>query len=199
VLYVNPTEFGETPKKTRDADQLLVVASLATLYKCKFVEDSVTRRGFFLIGRSKNRRIAQFMITTILKAMERSAEKAYVAYFYECRNNGDVTAARGYKAAFKRGFAIAVAANVEAKIKEQRQGPGVGLIRLDQEMAAVKSFMDLLSKSGALQKSAAPAFKDRDHDAGLRHGMAEGRKQNISSNGIESTPSGPVRQIAGPK
>jgi hypothetical protein len=59
----------------------------------------------WFVGRKSNVELAIEVYTRLVDLAESIADKEYVKFFYECRDNGDQTAARGFRQSFLEGFA----------------------------------------------------------------------------------------------
>lgn len=193
--FVDPESFGQKEKKTRDAMQNLVAAAICRLFHCQFLPDTRSRRGFWIVGRREHREIANFMCVTILRLMEELSYKAYVAYFYECRNRGDVTQARGYKEAWRQGFATKIGRRVEEVIEVKTVG--VGLVRMNTEQQKIEEFLDKIEKAGGMSLTKAARARLVGNTEGLLDGLEAGESVSLSGVAVSAPKRKTLRLGAG--
>lgn len=136
-----------------------------------------------LVGRTSDRAVASYMITslTLLAAQQSLTE-------LRCARNAayaspNPLAARGYRAAWLRGFVLAITERYVAQQTEREQPQGLApkgstaLVRLTQAHAVVDQYVQQHYK-----KSAAPIRGQRLRNAdGFAAGLAAGHRANLSN------------------
>lgn len=97
------------------------------------------------IGRREDVKICEYTFATLYKLAEKVSDGEYVKFFYECREQGNVTRARGFRASFLEGFISRLGARLaseQKKIYEENQvGSGNALLRLDQHKVQLNKFI----------------------------------------------------------
>ncbi len=202
VTQVDSLSYNKKRASTQDVIQRLLAAAICRLFNCVFIgNDGSDRRGFYIVGRREHREVAHFVSTTLLRLMEDLSYKNYVAYFYECRRQGDVTRARGYKESWRQGFATAIASRVQAILVEREvaaRGHGVALVRMNTEKKLIDDFMKRMEQAGMVEESRSKAVGRTVYNGqGLRDGKAEGDKANLSGAAVKGNSSSNKRLGSG--
>jgi hypothetical protein len=179
--YVDHTELGLKTKRTRQAWSQTLAAAVARAHGCEIL----VHRGvnnFTLVGRQQDAEVATYMYHYLFTVASTTARRAYGAHYRQCEREGRVWAARGFHESFLTAFVYEVARRYRER-KEER-GTGTALIRLDQEAAAVKDFLD--STYGANRKSARALTHKVRNAAGVEAGRMAGRNVNLTNTGVKS-------------
>jgi len=170
---VDPERLG-LPKKPR---RMLWEAQLAAIVARAHYCDIILAKGntFYLVGRRTDRMVAEYMFGYLVSVANQLADKAYTQHFYKCRDAGDVTLARGFRANFLLGFVYRINERYEEEAQAQRQqyarNNPHALIHLSRETALVKQVMDDLTKQGIAQDTDNHGQAPKSFDA---MGMAAG-------------------------
>lgn len=136
----------------------------------------------WVVGARSNREIAEYMIVTLVRLAEQIAEKEYVKYYYKCRDEGDVTRARGFKAAFLDGFVTRIGRRLDEEKRRMEGESSTALVRFNQEAADVKNFFAKFTKPAA-----ALSRNRKSHDDGYRAGMQKADDMNLNANAVKTT------------
>jgi hypothetical protein len=133
---------------------------------------------FTLVGRKHDREVAEYMIVTLIRNLERIADKEYTRYFYKCRDEGNVTKARGYHAAFLQGFTIRLAQRYQ-EAKRALEAEPMALVRF-----SMRDVDDLIAKlkTGTATALAQPKF----HRDGYNDGKDAANKINLGPNAVKA-------------
>lgn len=108
-------------------------------------------------GLKEDTEAAQMAYMYLVDAARNLGEKAYVRYFYECRDRGDVKRARGYKGSWLMGFVSRLSQRYRENEDKIRQAcAGTALIRISQSLARV----DAALKDVKVKVTVAPAIKN---------------------------------------
>lgn len=138
----------------------------------------------WLVGSASNRAVAEYLLVTLMRAAEKIAEKEYVRFYYKCRDEGDVTRARGYRSAFLLGFIDRINQRFdEAKRKMQGDDTGTALVRFNQEKADVSAFF--IARDN--KKSAHGLSHSLRNIAGYRDGQKKADDMSIDANAVNSS------------
>jgi hypothetical protein len=123
------------------------------------------------------------------------ADDEYVKFFYECRDAGDVTRARGFRPAwldafvgriaerFKEERARAVAAN-PSPVDAPGTGPSTALLRLDQSLVKVRAYIDEKFQRKARYSSALNGGRS-SHAEGRARGRSAADRMQLGRRGVE--------------
>lgn len=144
-----------------------------------------------LIGRASHIAVAEFMIVTLQRAAESIADKEYVRYFYECRDRGDVTQARGFRAAFLMGFITRLKIRYGTTRELAASTGSTALVRLNKEEAALAAH--LAARSGRNAKGL--ARRRVENAEGFRRGTAAADRVGLRSNAIGGATKTAVGQL----
>lgn len=121
---------------------------------------------------------AQEAYLYLLKAAKHLAEREYVTYFYKCKDEGDVTRARGYKGSWLLGFV----SRLTTRYKENQQviisaAAGTALIRLSQSLVRV----DEAIKDNFKGKVVVTDVPDIKNLNGFKHGQAAANRVTLAN------------------
>lgn len=134
----------------------LLTEACATAHLCHAVP-VIGSDSFVLIGRRQHREVAHFMIITLVRLAEQLADTAYTAYFYQCKAEGDVAKARGYRNSFLFGFAVTLKQRYRNLMLEVQQvNRAQALIRLSSEVTMVQDVVAKLTEAGMFKAKLSP-------------------------------------------
>ena len=185
--YVNPGDLGLKSKKAQILWENALVKATAEAYFCRIIVVEKSNH-FWLVGRREDRAIAEFMIVTLIRFAEQEADRAYVKYFYECKDKGDVTLARGYRSNFLLGFTDRVVGRFKDEFKQaEKEGGQHAIVRIQQERKATQDFMDQLRQKGFTKDLARPNLRGQVNHAGLEAGKAAGARANLRARAVEGS------------
>lgn len=185
--YFDPRSFGLPRSKVRVAWTENLARVIARAHMCDLIAVRASNK-LMLIGSREHRQICEFMIVTLTRYAIEHSEKDYVKFFYRCRDMGDVTQARGYKAGWLMGFVGRLAERYsedEHKTRaEYAEGPNKhALIRLDKQLVRLQDAKDQISKALEAKKSAVPQGR-RAADSGVEDGASQADRVNLDGTGI---------------
>jgi Protein of unknown function (DUF2786) len=135
---------GIKVKKRRVEWQESMADIVCLAYFCKFIVFTGSSNLYF-VGRGVDLEAAEQVFLYLLRVANSLADKEYVKFFYECRDAGDVTMARGFRSAYLVGFTqrLSERYNEEReRIKNQHAASGTALIRLTDAIKAVENFIE---------------------------------------------------------
>lgn len=150
----------------------------ARAYSCRLLVVSGSSR-VYIAGTESNRQIAEYVLVTLVRSAEKIADEAYVKHFYECRDKGDATMARGYRAAFLDGFVDRISARF-AEERKRADSNCTALVRFDQEKADLDAFMSDKKKITSVQRHS------RGNSAGYRDGANRAESMDIGGKAIKT-------------
>lgn len=184
--YFDPRTFGLPRKKRREHWSELLARIVADAHMCGILPVNKSNM-IMLIGTRSNRQACEFMLVFLTRYAVEHSEKDYVRYFYECRDQGDVTKARGYKAGWLLGFVTRLAMRYKADkqevIKEVQQVNPHALVRLKHQLVKIQEVTDILSDRIA----PTPRGRDLDKDGsgrGIADGMDHGDRVQLKGAGL---------------
>lgn len=148
---------------------------VARAYQCRHLVHVGTSYITF-VGRKNDTEVAEYVLVTLVRSVEVIAEKAYVKYFYECRDAGDERKARGFKAAFLIGFVQRINARLQQKIDEMNKDV-VALVRfsmkeVDAEIAKIRTTYGLT--------------RPRHHQEGMRRGWKAADEVDLDGKALKT-------------
>lgn len=154
---------------------------------CRIVVQTRSNNVWF-VGTEAHARIAEFTYVTLVRAAEQLATEAYDAFFKECRLDGDVTRARGFRSAWLRSFVYRISERLQesrrqtiesaAALAPEAQRADItqsALVRLDRAKKRVDDFIENEYK----KKASAIMGRDSWHDEGSRRGRAAADRVQI--------------------
>lgn len=194
--YVPSDEFATAKQGTgaQDVVQQLLAAAVCRLFHCAFVRHTGRdKKAFFIVGRREHREVAVFMSVTLIRLMEDLAQKNYVTFFYKCKAEGDVSRARGYKAAFRQGFASAIALRVQQIIHDRDKagkGNSTALVRLQKEEELLSDFFTKMKEKKVIKDTKSLARgRSTDNDEGFSDGKKHGNDASLGNNAMKGNTS----------
>ena len=169
--YFHPQAFGLPFKKSRVLWSELLGHVIADAHMCGILPVHRSNT-FMIIGTRSNRQACEFMTVFLTRYAIEHSEKDYVRYFYQCKADGDVTMARGYKSGWLMGFVARLAERYKQDkaqiIKEVELVNPFALVRLKDQMVKVQEVTDILTTG----KGAAP--RQRQAGDGTAQGVQDG-------------------------
>jgi hypothetical protein len=165
---------------------------LARAHSCEILISPGSSRIWF-VGQKSNVQVVDYLYATMLRTAEKLADKEYVRYFYQCRDEGDVTRARGFRPSFLEGFVSRLFQRFEEeKRKMYGDSTGVALVRVNKEALAVRNYLD--QKKGG-KKAAGLNGSNNFNREGWKRGQATADGLNLRANAVREGQ--PNRQIGG--
>jgi len=160
---------------------------------CKLLISSNTNELCF-VGHKTNREVAEYLFVTMYRLATILSEKAYVAYFYECRGNGNVTLARGFKSAWLYGFLQ----GLQERFNEERRQVDVpanstALVKINQTLAVVENWLNKNVKS----KTAKGLNQFKFNPEGIQRGKQAAADISLRVNAIRHNPTKGQHTIGG--
>lgn len=151
---------------------------VADAYQCRFLVHQGTNYITF-IGRRNDAKVAEFTLVTLVRMAEKIADKAYVKFFYECRDRGEVHLARGFRASFLKGFVLRIGRRLQEKRDEFGKG-STALVRL-----SVRDVDDWMKQALPKVKEAAALSRTRLHGEGYDRGVKAANKIDLDGKAVE--------------
>lgn len=172
--HFDPLAYGLKAKKSRVLWQEQLAVIIAEANFCR-VFVSVGRNSVSFIGKAHNRDVVVWLYSQLVAGIEATADKEYVRFFYKCRDEGDVTKARGYRGSFLLGCVTAIA----SRLKKDR----LALLDINPSAQALVLASDHELEAYAESNSAGKASTlngPSDHNtAGLQEGFKYGHSIDI--------------------
>lgn len=171
----NPADHGIKQRKTRVEWQEMLASSVARAHFCRIL----VGRGMntmAMVGRPHNREVASWLLGVLIRDLEFSADKAYVKFFYECKADGDVTKARGYRASWLSGAVSAIRGRLDAWRADLPEESTALVRSIDVELDA---WVDEHS-TGTIQTHATTVTNRQ----GILDGIEHGKSVNIDQRAV---------------
>lgn len=165
--------------------QINLAGAVIRHHSCQIILATGTN-AFWIVGRTANRRVAEFMYAALRQVAEQLATKAYGERYKQAALDGDVTAARGYRASFLTAFSLRVMKRYVDLAKESNEltaeERGVALVRTNLEKELIDKFM---AEQQGLQSRARSIGSTRNAD-GYADGDSAGKKVSLNANGLDA-------------
>lgn len=137
-----------------------------------------------LVGRKSDAKVAEYMLVTLVRAIESMAAKEHAQYAWLCyKKTGSTYGARGFKASFINAFISRIIERLEEERRTAEAATSTALMRFNSAAAAVDSYINDKFKSrvkGAKMNGSA-------NFAGAKRGRAAADAINLRTTGIESS------------
>lgn len=178
-------KYGIPRKNVRVEWQETLASIIAKAHNCAILVRSRSNLITF-VGTKSDVDVAEYMFVTMSRLAETFAQKAYVKFFYECRDDGDVTMARGYKASFLRGFLV----RLQQRLRETREetireaaNSSTAMVRISQALARVNTYLnDPKFKSIPAAQGRRTGNRDGYHD-----GIAAANRVNLGGKAVQTS------------
>lgn len=172
--FIGAERVGDRRASRWSSWKVNLAGAVASHHGCSIILAAGTN-AFWLVGRTTNRRVAEFMYATLVRSAERIGTAAYGARYKD---------ARGYRASFLAAFAARVskryellaAGNADLTADER----SVALVRRKSEEELVAEFM---AAQKGLTKRPGYSGSRRNLD-GRADGDAAGKQVSLNANGL---------------
>lgn len=182
-VWVDFKSQGIASKKARQQWSEHLAGIIARAHFCKILISTGSNR-ICLIGHKSDREIAEYLFVTMYKLAEKMAEKEYVKYFYECRDNGDVTEARGFKSAWLHGFVLGLSKRFDAERNAAAPSGSTALVRLNRALIEVNDWMKNLKGLRSVNR----LNQFRHNVEGQRRGEQMANEVSLRANALRHNP-----------
>jgi Protein of unknown function (DUF2786) len=141
-VYVSHREAGVRTGKVKVSWMLDLASQIGVAYSVKVLLIDKTR-DFFYVGEQTSAEAAKSVYAYMVKVAENLADKEYVKFFYKCKEEGNVTAARGFRQGFLFGFTKRLRQRFNEQITQLSQGhTGCAIIRLSDAIKRAEKYID---------------------------------------------------------
>lgn len=141
-VYVSHRRADLKTGKVRVSWMLNLARQIGIVHQCTILLITSTR-DFFYVGEKLDAEASKEVYEYMVKVAETMAQKAYVKFFYECRDLGDVTLARGFKQSFLHGFTLRLKQRYDENQKKLEVGEtGTALMRLSGALKRAKDSLE---------------------------------------------------------
>lgn len=157
-----------------------LAAIVAKAHSCQIMVIERSSR-LFLVGTETNRQIVEYIFITLMRAAEKLSWDEYAKYFYKCRDEGNVTRARGFRHAWLIGFIYRIGERFEEeKAKMNQDKTGTALIRYDRERMDIQNYLKNKKNAKALP------MKAIHNEAGILAGQKKANEMNLDANAVHN-------------
>jgi hypothetical protein len=201
-LLVDRYKHGLERKNTRVAWEETLARVVARAHLCQFLIRTGSNDVWF-VGTKSHATVAEYVYAVLIREASQLADKEYVKFFHKAKAEGDVTRARGFRAAWLDSFVQRVHERLEAErtaavkvaAADVPGGESVALMRIDQALVKVR---DYISKFQKKRRYASALNGGRaGHAEGRAWGRAAADRMAIGRKGVASGASGPRALIGG--
>lgn len=151
---------------------------------CKFIVCTGSSALWF-VGRGTDVSAAEQVFLYLLRVAANLADVEYVKFFHECRKNGDVAKARGYRGAYLAGFTGRLAERYEEerrRMREQWASSQVALVRLRDAIVPVDAFLYKLRAEGSTRLATRVRGRSSANEAGYNKGRVDAEDVPLGEN-----------------
>tara|TARA_R110002096_G_scaffold404747_1_gene602587 strand:+ start:130 stop:891 length:762 start_codon:yes stop_codon:yes gene_type:complete len=175
--FFDPRDHDLKPSKVRIKWQESIIHQVALSQNCKLV--LMGGNSYDIIGRSGNIEIVVFLATYLSRYAIEMSQVDYVREFNRCKKAGDVSAARGFKAAWLQTFAETIHSRLlkMRKAIELEYASNTALVRLTDEAQEVQDWMN---ENMNLGRSKALAGRSSGNVNGRAAGRQAGSRVDIT-------------------
>lgn len=182
-----PDEFEIKHVGQRVAWQELLAVSVAQAHDCRLLVWPNSNRITF-VGRATNRAATMYVYSILLKAAEEISDREYVKAYYQAKKDGDVTAARGFKASFLQSFVLRIRSRYyeeRRKREDSLKGQSTALVRINTERAAVEQWMADQKASGKTKSASRVNGRSAYNSDGIGAGRRAADGMSLHANGLK--------------
>ncbi len=133
----NKKAWREKSKRSEWTEKLAMVVAQA--HSCRILVVDRSNR-LFIVGTKTNRQITEYVLITLMRAAEKISWFEYMKFFYESKDRGDVTVARGFRHSWLIGFISRISERF-AEEKAKMGSSGTALVRYDRAAADVADWI----------------------------------------------------------
>lgn len=190
-LMFDHKKHGTKAKHSRIAWEESLARVVAKANLCSFLIRSGSNAIWF-VGTRSHATVAEYTYGILVREATKLADKEYLKFFYRCQAEGDVTRARGFRAAWLDAFV----GRVRERLEDERQQmvrdiaadlpPGsasTALLRIDNALVKTQAYID--QKFARKRKYAAALNGGRcGHQDGRAWGRAAADRMALGRRGV---------------
>lgn len=186
--WFDPLDHDLPSKRTRVKWQQDLAEVLARAFFCQIIVHPGSNMISF-VGRKSHRQVVTYVYERLIRDVLRLQEEGYAAAWERYRENGDRGEYSGFKASFRRGFVHAIRTRLREESRKRREdlenegGNGTSLVRLDNAGKQVRRWM---SENLNLRRGGGLRGRQGSNRSGFQEGHRQGKRANLSGNGIDS-------------
>lgn len=188
-------QWTQSTKRHRVLWAERLAAAVAEAHFCRIL---VVRGSdaIILVGRETDRKIAEFVFTTLRRTAEELSDKEARRFRKQQRAIHGATLGRNenFREAWLAGFVHRISERYVAEMATARGSTGTALVRVDRATSAVTGYM--AQRRGVSRSQSGPRRRATANDAGREAGRAAGDRVDIRGTGIGSG-SGSQRTLGG--
>lgn len=176
-------------RSTRIQWMELLAGMIARAYFCQVVVHPRSSR-ISLVGRKSDCQIAEYMIVTLQRFVDKTSAREAEAFKRKAKANGDRSQGNGFRSAWIHAFTT----RLQQRLTDAIGAQTTGLVRIEKERVAVQDFIKD-PKSG-FTKSSALSTNFRNHKDGYARGIDAANRVDLGAKAMGSSAS-TAKQIRG--
>jgi len=177
-------KHGVKYKKTRIDWAEKLASIIAKAHFCRIVVHSGSSH-ITLIGRASDAAVAEWMIVTLQRSLDRMSYLAAGAFNRQCHRENRVGDHHGFRRAFIIGFVARLAKRYEDEVKAQEGSSSTALVRISKAMVAVEDYMKKQREAGIFSKSSALQRRFTPNEEGFKQGISAANSINLKGRALE--------------
>ena len=140
-----------------------------------------------LVGRKSDAAVAEYMIITLQRLLERMSDKKAYYYRLEC-NRSKVPVVPGYRETYLTSFIVRLSERYEEERRRSESSGSTALIRLSGSLQKVDDWFRKARAQGEVTRSNAKSLKPRTNSnhAAYETGRRDANNVNLRSNAVGS-------------
>ncbi len=187
--WVDWQSHGMRNVKTRSAWTERLAAIVTHAYFCQYVVMSGTNC-LLIIGREQDRKVAEFMLITIARFLEKISYDEYCRYYYQCQDAGDATRARGFRGAFRIGFIMRLHERFDEELKRVEASvpaSSMAIVRLSNALVEVNKWIKNNERFKDTNNVRVRMSDGEGTGEGMRQGRRHANRVNLTPNVLDKT------------
>lgn len=187
--YVDVSKHGVKHVKSRVAwmERLAGMVARANFCRILIVPNS---NNFYIVGRREHRAVAEYMIVTLMRAVQDISKKEHAKFSWECYKRDKSTyAARGFKESFITAFLVRLFERLEELKRTASDSTSTALVRINREDAAVEKNLADRREAGMFGPKRKGLMLSRGNNyEGATRGRAAADKVSLAGKAVGSNP-----------
>lgn len=132
-----------------------------------------------LVGREANRKVAEYVIVTLIRAGEKLQDAEYRKFYQRLRNKGKAHEISGFRAAFIQSFVLRIAERLDEELNRKGPSGSTAVVLMNQDLAQIDDSLKGLKESKPLKEKSAV------HAAGWKRGREVADSMDLKGNSVE--------------
>jgi len=193
---VDYDKHGMKVSKSRVAWMEGLARIIANAHFCKILVHSGSSR-ISIIGRKSDADVAEYMIITLQRLIDKMSIKARLTHNNECKREGRLGDIYGFRQSYIKSFVSRIAERYQEAKRSQEGESSTALVRINRAEQAVKDFIDEQYSSRRYQRASIVRGSSKAGNAeGHRRGRAAADAIDLNGKAVKSGNRGRRGQLA---